>query len=55
MAATVTYDDATRRATLDPNANLDADAGYRVTLTGGIVDLAKNPPATTTWKFRTGR
>lgn len=54
MAATVSYDDATRRATLDPSADLNADAECRVTLTGGIVDLVKNPPATTTWKFRTG-
>lgn len=55
VAATVSYDDATRRATLDPSADLNADAECRVTLTGGIEDLVKNPPATTTWKFRTGR
>ena len=55
VAAAVSYVDATHRATLNPNANLNANAEYRVTLTRGIVDLATNPLATTTWKFRPGR
>lgn len=53
--ATVTYSDGTRTAALDPTASLKANTNYRVTLTNGITDLAKNRLGTTSWTFRTGR
>jgi hypothetical protein len=55
VAAAVAYNDATRTATVDPNANLIANTDYRVTLTSGVTDLANNALATTSWRFRTGR
>jgi len=42
VAATVTYDAAKRRATLDPAANLERGATYVATVTGGARDLAGN-------------
>lgn len=57
VAATVTYDAATRTATLDPSADLAPDTRWRVTLTGGksaIRDLAGNPLTTLRWSFTTG-
>src|SRR5215213_2966137 len=55
VAATVTYSDGTRTATLDPTASLKANTNYRVTLTNGIADLANNRLGAVTWTFRTGR
>jgi hypothetical protein len=55
VAATVSYNDVTHTATLDPNANLNANAVYSVTLTSGITDLATNPLTTTAWTFKTAR
>jgi len=57
VAATVTYNSTTRTATLDPAANLAADATYTATLVGGtsaIRDAAGTPLATTSWTFTTG-
>ncbi len=42
MSATVTYDSATRSATLDPSANLQSGATYVATVTTGAKDLAGN-------------
>ncbi len=57
VAATVTYDTATRTATLDPNANLELAASYVATVqggVGGVTDQAGNPMAATkTWTFTT--
>jgi hypothetical protein len=56
VAAVVTYDPATRRATLNPNANLARGTRYTATLTGGatgIRDMAGNPLTTTSWSFTT--
>ena len=53
----MTYNNGTRTATLDPNANLDYDTTYTAKLTGGtggIADPAGNKLATdTTWSFTT--
>jgi subtilisin family serine protease len=57
VPATVTYNAATRTATLDPSANLPADGTYTATLAGGtsaIRDAAGTPLATTSWRFTTG-
>ena len=57
MAAAVSYNATTRVVTLDPDANLQADTRYTVTLTGGssgISDLAGNPLVTVAWSFTTG-
>ena len=56
VAAVVTYDAATRRATLNPDANLARGTRYTATLTGGatrIRDMAGNPLTTTSWSFTT--
>ncbi|MBL8211862.1 MAG: NPCBM/NEW2 domain-containing protein, partial [Bryobacterales bacterium] len=57
VAATVTYDTATRTATLDPTASLELATSYIVTLqggVGGITDQAGNPMAASkTWTFTT--
>jgi hypothetical protein len=59
-SATVTYDPATKRATLNPNNNLQSGSTYVATVTPGATDLAGNQldqdPATAgnqkkTWKF----
>jgi len=52
VAATVSYDEATKVATLDPTANLDANSTYTVTLSGAK-DLGNNAMATMTWSFTT--
>jgi methionine-rich copper-binding protein CopC len=54
VAAVVTYDAATRVATLNPNANLLADTKYTATLTGDIRDAAGNALTSTSWTFTTG-
>ena len=42
VAAALSYDPATKRATLNPNANLQAGATYVATVTTGAKDLAGN-------------
>jgi hypothetical protein len=58
VTAQVSYDAATRKATLDPNADLDPSTTYLATLKGGATgakDLAGNPlGADKTWSFSTG-
>lgn len=57
VPATVSYNAATRTATLDPSASLAADQKYTATLIGGtsgIRDAAGTPLATTSWTFTTG-
>jgi hypothetical protein len=57
VPATVTYNAATKTATLNPSANLAADGKFTATLTGGataIRDGAGTPLATTSWTFVTG-
>jgi methionine-rich copper-binding protein CopC len=57
IAASVGYDAATRKATLDPTSNLAANTRFTATLTGGttgIKDMANNPLATGSWTFTTG-
>lgn len=57
VAAGVTYDPATRRATLDPVGALASNTQYTATLTGGITDQAATPnplaSAPVTWTFTT--
>ncbi|WP_197446257.1 DUF4082 domain-containing protein [Tautonia plasticadhaerens] len=57
VAAAVTYDAATRTATLDPAANLAAGTSYTATVVGGsagVKDLAGNPlAADAVWSFTT--
>ena len=61
VAAAVSYDPTTKRATLNPNANLQAGATYVATVTTGAKDLAGNAldqnPSTAgnqpkSWKFK---
>lgn len=61
VAATVSYDPATKRATLNPNNNLQSGVTYVATVTTGAKDLAGNSldqNSTTagnqpkTWKFK---
>jgi len=57
VAATVSYDSATKKATLDPNANLEVGATYMATIKGGssgVKDTAGNALASDkTWSFTT--
>src|SRR5215203_2486571 len=57
LTAQVTYDAATKKATLDPNADLDPNTTYTATIKGGtsgIKDLAGNPLAQDkSWSFTT--
>ena len=59
VAATVTYDAATRRAILNPSGNLAAGTRFTATVRGGatdprVKDLAGNPlAASLTWSFTT--
>ncbi|MDQ1622400.1 MAG: hypothetical protein QOH19_818, partial [Actinomycetota bacterium] len=53
VPAAVTYNDATRTATLNPNANLAVNTRYTVRLTDGITDATGNRLAATTWSFTT--
>jgi hypothetical protein len=63
LTATVTYDPATKQATLNPNNNLQSGVTYAATVTSGAKDLAGNSldqNATTAgnqaknWKFKVG-
>jgi hypothetical protein len=57
LTAQVSYDAATKRATLDPNADLDPSTTYLATVKGGatgVKDLVGNPLAEDkTWSFST--
>ncbi|MDO2935640.1 Ig-like domain-containing protein [Paeniglutamicibacter sulfureus] len=56
IPAAVTYDQATRRATLNPTANLALNTVYTARITGGasaVRDLAGIALPTTTWTFTT--
>jgi large repetitive protein len=57
VGATVSYDQANKKATLDPTADLDPSATYTATVkggSGGVKDLAGNPLAQDkTWSFAT--
>ena len=57
IAAAVSYDGPTKKATLDPNVDLEAGATYTTTVKGGatgVKDLAGNPlGADKTWSFGT--
>ena len=63
LTATVTYDPATRRTTLDPNNNLQSGVTYVATVTNGARDQSGNSldqDSTTagnqnkSWKFKVG-
>jgi hypothetical protein len=57
-AEALSYNAATRVATLNPRGTLAANTKYTATLTnglyGGILDAAGNPLQTTRWSFTTG-
>jgi hypothetical protein len=57
VAAQVSYDAATRKATLNPNVDLQAATAYTATVkggSGGVKDVAGNPlGADRTWRFTT--
>jgi len=54
VSATVTYDDTTRTARLDPDGLLAASKVYDVTLGADIIDHRGNPlSGVTRWSFRT--
>ncbi|WNB86359.1 Ig-like domain-containing protein [Cellulomonas sp. ATA003] len=54
VPAAVTYDETTRSAALDPDADLAPNTRYTVTLTGAIQDAVGNSLVETTWTFTTG-
>jgi methionine-rich copper-binding protein CopC len=54
VPATVTYDSATRTATLDPSVDLAPRTRYTVDLVGGVHDSDWNWLPYTTWSFSTG-
>jgi hypothetical protein len=49
----VTYDPATYRAVLDPDASLARGRTYQVIARSAIRDLAGNALLTTSWTFKT--
>jgi len=57
LTAQVSYDAASKKATLNPTADLEAGATYTATIkggSGGVKDLAGNPLGTNkTWSFTT--
>ncbi|MEG9249173.1 peroxidase family protein [Arthrobacter sp. Soc17.1.1.1] len=53
VAGAVTYDGATRTATLDPATDLAAGTRYTVSLAAGITDAAGNALAPVSWSFTT--
>ena len=58
VAATITYDPASRMATLDPAEDLESNSTYIATIKGGaygVEDLARNPvDGDTVWSFTIG-
>ena len=55
VPASVSYDPASNRATLRPNAPLIGETAYRVTVTNGIVDQSGSAVAPMFWQFTTGK
>jgi type VII secretion-associated serine protease mycosin len=55
VAATVTYDASTRRATLRPKSPLAGEKPYTASLTSAIKDSAGNALTATSWSFTTGK
>ena len=56
MQATVRYDQATKKATLDPAGNLATGATYMATITTDLEDLAGNAlAANKVWRFTVRR
>jgi hypothetical protein len=53
IAAAVTYDSASRTATLQPSASLAPGTSYTAALTSDIKDSANNPLAPVAWSFTT--
>ena len=53
VAATVTYDSASKTATLVPSAALSPNTTYTASLAPTITDAAGNPLAATSWSFTT--
>ncbi|HSK33593.1 MAG TPA: Ig-like domain-containing protein, partial [Propionicimonas sp.] len=54
VPTSVTYDSASRSATLVVNEVLDPLTTYRLAVRGGVQDLAGNGVATSSWTFTTG-
>ncbi|CAA9473963.1 MAG: BNR repeat domain protein [uncultured Rubrobacteraceae bacterium] len=52
VAAVVTYDPATKKATLDPNKSLTGGATYAATVSTGAKDSAGNALTAKVWGFR---
>jgi putative cell wall-binding protein len=55
VPATVSYDPARNRATLQPRAALAGEAPYQAVLSAGITDHGGNAVAPHTWSFTTGK
>jgi acid phosphatase type 7 len=53
VGAAVSYDAATKKATLVPTSALSANTTYTAQLTSGIADLAGNALAAVNWNFTT--
>ncbi|MEO7912874.1 MAG: Ig-like domain-containing protein [Roseiflexaceae bacterium] len=53
VAASVTYNNGTNTATLNPSADLSFSTTYTAQLTGAITDLAGNALAPMSWSFTT--
>ncbi|MCF6508207.1 hypothetical protein E9549_12435 [Blastococcus sp. MG754426] len=53
VPAAVNYNATTRTVIVNPDADLAAGTAHRVVLTEGVVDLAGNPLAPTSWTFTT--
>ena len=53
VAASVSYNAASRTVTLNPNADLSPSTTYTVHLSGAITDLFGNPLAPVSWSFTT--
>jgi hypothetical protein len=54
LDATVSWDEGSRTATLDPDDPLAPDTWYVVTLSEDVEDIWGNPLGETSWSFRTG-
>jgi hypothetical protein len=54
LDATVSWDEGSLTATLNPDDPLDADTWYVVTLSEDVEDIWGNPVGETSWSFRTG-
>jgi subtilisin family serine protease/putative cell wall-binding protein len=55
VPASVSYDAASRRATLRPSKPLGGEATYKAILTSGIKDRTGNALPATSWTFTTGK